>query len=357
MAYKVIARSLNQEVLRSWLMVLLLLWFVLLGGRFSLYLAQAATGQLPGSMVLSLTLLKSFSFAVFAMPVAFFFAILIVLGRWNRDLESVALAASGLGPMDYFRLFLPTALLIAMSNAALSLYAVPESIDLGNRLKAKATQAADIKLWRAGRFMSLQEGKLLLFADALSDDGETMLNVFVQFREGTSQMLVSAEKAVRYIDEVTQTRYIMLVNGYRYDGLPGQSSYRQMKFDEYGLQVGKVASSAKKWSAMPTRQLGSSSELSAYAELQDRLSRPVSVIVLTLAGVILGRYLPGRSAYSSIIIGIIVFVVYYNLMAVIRSSYITGERVFLSGLWVHITPVALAWGADYLQRWLSGRRS
>ena len=347
----VIASALNREVMRNALLVLIVLWAVLLSGRFSIYLAQAATGQLPASMVVTLALLKSVGFAVFAMPVAWFVAILMTLGRWNNDLEAVALAAAGFGPFNYLRILLPSAMLIALIAAALALYIVPESIHYGHKLKAEASQRADIKLWRAGRFMSLQKGKLLLFADALSEDRSAMLNVFVEFNDGQQQMLISADRAVRYQDE-NGNRFVVLKNGIRYDGKPGHADYREMQFEEYGIRIGESEPAAFRWAGVASRNLFGNAKLPATAELQERISRPISVLVLTLTAIILARFMPGRGYYTSMIAGILIFVLYFNLLGVIRSDMAEGKIPVLPGLWwVHIVPIIAAIIIDRLLRW------
>ena len=349
---RVIAAALNREVLSYWLAILLILWFVLLSARFSLYLAQAVTGQLPASAVLILAGLKSIGFAVFVMPLALFIALLMVLGRWNRDRESVALAASGLGVVDYLRLLWPTLVLVTLLVFILTLFIVPETTRYGYQLRHQVSEAAVSKLWAAGRFVSLRNGELLLFADTRSEDGNTLNNVFVQTMHDKKQILLSAQQAVRYTDEKSGDRFIVLQHGYRYDGLPGTVNYRVLKFDQYGVRMDSPGAAAPfKWDAVTSRTLFNSSEPAAKAELQERLSRPLSVVILVIAGTWLGRYIPGRGRYAGLFAGVLIFILYFNLLGVARTWVAKGESFAGVGLWwVHLVPLASVWLVDQWQQ-------
>ena len=256
MMARVIAGALNREVLHHWASIVLVLWFVLLSARFSLYLAQAVTGQLPAQAVFLLAGLKSIGFAVFVMPLALFIALLMVLGRWNSDGEAVALAASGFGFTGYLRALWPTLLLVTLLVFVLALFVVPETTRQGYDLKHQASQSVDTKLWTSGRFISLRNGELLLFADAVSDDKKTLINVFVQSSHDAKQILLSAQHAVRQIDAVSGNSFIVLQQGYRYDGVPGTANYRVLKFDQYAVRLDSPAADTPfKWDAVATLEL------------------------------------------------------------------------------------------------------
>jgi lipopolysaccharide export system permease protein len=349
---RVIAAALNREVLSHWIAILLILWFVLLSARFSLYLAEAVTGQLPASAVLMLAGLKSIGFAVFVMPLALFIALLMVLGRWNRDRESVALAASGLGTSGYLRLLWPTLLLVTVLVFILTLFVVPETTRYGYQLRHQVSEAAVSKLWAAGRFVSLRNGELLLFADSLSEDGNILNNVFVQSSRDKKQILLSAQQAVRHTDEESGDRFIVLQQGYRYDGLPGTVNYRVLKFDQYGVRIDSPGVAvAFKWDAVASHTLFQSSEPAANAELQERLSRPLSVVILVIAGTWLGRFIPGRGRYAGLFAGVLIFILYFNLLGVARTWVAKEESFAGIGLWwVHLVPLASVWLVDKWQQ-------
>lgn len=341
----VISASLNREVIRHWAAIVLILWFVLLSARFSLYLAQAVTGQLPAETVFILAGLKSIGFAVFVMPLALFIALLMVQGRWNHDRESVVLAASGFPVSGYLRVLWPGLLLITLLVFVLTLYVVPETTRQGYLLRHQANQAAESKLWMAGRFVSLRNGELLLFADSLSAEDGRLNKVFLQAAGNQSQVLFTAEHAIRQTDSSSGDRFIVLQNGYRYDGLPGTADYRVLNFNQYGVRIDMPGKDAPfKWDAVASRVLWGNHDTAASAELQQRLSRPLSVIVLVVSAVWLGRYTPDRGRYTGLFAGVLIFILYFNLLGISRTWVVKGVIPAWMGLWwVHLVPLVCVW--------------
>ncbi len=357
---RLIAATLNRELLRNWAAIVFLLWFILLSARFSVYLAQAATGQLPADVVFTLSGLKSIGFAVFVLPVSLFIALLLVMGRWNQSLESVALAASGFSPSAWLRVLWPTLLLVTLLSLVLSLFVAPYTTSLGYSLRSQASQAVVSKLWQAGRFVSLRNGQLLLFADTASADGQTLEGVFVQTAKDNVQTLLSAARARRQTGTRSGAQFVVLESGYRYDGKPGRADYRVLHFERYAVRIDTgTAKTPFKWDAVSSRKLWHSDQPAASAELQQRLSWPLSVLVLVAVGIILGRYMPGKSRYGSLMVGLLVFVLYFNLLGLARGWMVKGSLSPAVGLWwVHAVPVLLALLIDRLQArwWYRGAR-
>lgn len=354
----VIRRYLSRELLSHWAGVTLVLWLVMVGARFSLYLGQAASGRLPVDVVLSLLALKSVGFVVFLLPLSLFLALLLVLGRWNRDLESAALAASGFGPGDGARALLPSVLAAALVCAVLTLFVVPKTAQMGYALRAQATEAVETQSLDAGRFVELRGGKLLLYAERRGATQGTLERVFVQLADGAKTALLTAARAVPRVDVPSGRRFVVLEDGYRYDGEPGRADYRILRFDEYGVRLQTDATAEElKWDAVPSGELWSSSDPHAAAELQQRWSRPLSLILLALLALALGRYRPGAGRFGMLFAGILLFIVYFNLLATTHLWIGKGRLAALPGMaWVHLlallTAVLLFKADDWrLRRW------
>ena len=93
---------------------------------------------------------------------------------------------------------------------------------------------------------------------------------------------------------------------------------------------------------MPSAALLSSSDPRDIAELQWRLAMPVSVIVLLLLAVPLCKSSPRQGRYGRLVVAILLFVIYYNLLA--TAKYWVGEGKGLTAIglwWVPVLPVLL----------------
>ena len=333
----VIRRYLSLELLQYWLVITLVLWLVLVAARFSLYLGQAASGQLAAGMVLWLLALKSVGFFVFLLPLTLFLALLWLLGRLNRDHESLALGASGVGTLHLYRAFALPVLAATLLVAALTWYLVPRTAALGYQLRSEAEHNLDMDALAPGRFHKLQKGRWLVYAQRSGRETGTLEDVFVHVSDSQrAQVLVARHAGVETTDG-TDERFLVLRDGYRYDGNPGQADYRVLRYQEYALHLqAATASQDKKWDAVPMRALWTTPGPQASAELHRRLSRPVTILVLTLIAVPLARFRPATSPVYPLWLGMLVFALYFNLLGT-GQLWIEQGRVpgWLGLWWVH----------------------
>ncbi len=357
--FRVLNRYLVRELLQNWLVITLVLWLVLVAARLSLYLGQAAAGHLPAGVVLGLLGLKSIGFLVFLLPLTFFLALLWMLGRFNRDRESLALAASGIGPVQLYRAMLFPVLLAAVLVALSSWYLVPETARQGYRLRALAEQQIDVRNLVPGRFHVLQKAGLLFYAEREGSQAGSLENIFVHQKHAERPRVLLATSARIEGASGSAGNYLVLQDGNRYDGEPGQADYRLLHFREYAIRLTPAqAEPVQKTDAMTFSDLWEDQDLSARAELQRRLARPVSVLVLALIAVPLGRFRPGVGRYYPIGLGVLLFALYFNLLGTAQLWMVQGRLSPSFGLWwVHLVPVTLVFGWNAVQRMRARRRT
>ena len=98
----------------------------------------------------------------------------------------------------------------------------------------------------------------------------------------------------------------------------------------------------EKQESVPSAALMQSLDPKDVAELQWRLAMPVSVIVLLLLAVPMCKTSPREGHYGRLVVAILLFVIYYNLLA--TAKYLVGEGMVpaVIGLWwVPVLPVLL----------------
>lgn len=333
----VISRYLSRELLLYWLVFTLVLWLVLVTARFSLYLGQAADGQLPAGTVLALLGLKSVGFFVFLLPVTLYLALLWLLGRLNRDHEALAIGASGIGLWQLYRAIAGPVLLAAVLVAILSFHLVPYTAQSGYRLRAEAQQDIDAGALTPGRFHTLRSGRWLVYAQRAGAAEGELDDVFIHVQQDSGAQVMVAKHA-RLQRQPGAERMLVLREGYRYDGVPGQADYRVLKYREYALRFANApAEAAHKWDAVPTDALRDDPRPAARAELQVRASRPLSVLVLVLLAVPLARFRPATSRFYPLWLGVLAFTLYFNLLATAQLWLARGQVPAWLGLWwVHL---------------------
>ena len=109
----IIDRYLLREVVRTFVGVTAVLLLILLGDQFARGLARAAAARIPRDAVLKLMGLTSIEYLSLLVPAAFFFAVMLALGRFYRDSEMAAMAACGIGTPRLLKPLLLCAALVA----------------------------------------------------------------------------------------------------------------------------------------------------------------------------------------------------------------------------------------------------
>jgi lipopolysaccharide export system permease protein len=345
----IIDRYLLREILLGWLAITLVLWLIMISHRMVDYLAEAATGVLPGDVIFVLLGVKSLWLLVYVMPFSLALGVVTGLGRLYRDNEMTVLAACGVGPGRIYPPLLGMAIVVALLLGWLALYYTPGVVAYGERVTQRAEQQASVSLLGAGRFNVLDNGQITFYAERLSKDKQRMENLFVYVydrrKPGNPPQVISAASAYRMTDRKSGDEYLVFVDGYRYEGRPGDIDYRIMKFSQQGVRVeltGNEAPSSKR-SAIPTADLLKSSDLKEIIELQWRLSVPLSVMVLVFLSVPLSRLSPRKGRYGGLVIPVLVFIIYFNLMGTAKAWVELGViPPFIGIWWVHLLPVMLA---------------
>jgi len=331
----IIHRYMLKEIGVTFLGVTLLLMLIFISGTFVRILAEAAAGDYPAKVVLSLFALKSVGSMVLVLPISLFLGVMLALGRLYKDSEMVAMTACAIGPEHVLRSVAWIAIFVAGLIAALALYVSPWAEEQGHQLLDQAQAKVEIEGIVPGRFNQSDDGKELIYAAAAGEKPGELLDIFAQQRVDGELTLVTARSAYTYRDKKTGQRYLMLRDGYRYEGKPGTSSYRTIHFAEHGmlLQLQEVVASKRRRNAIPSNKLYASANPADTAELQWRIATPISALLLALLAVPLSKTNPRSGRFGRLFIGIMLFVVYNNLLSVARSSLSKGEITPWIGMW------------------------
>lgn len=351
---RIVDRYLLKEVVSGWLAVTVVLWLVLVSNKLVRFLGDAADGDIPGDLVFSLLGLQMAWYLILIVPFALALGTVLGLGRLYRDNEMVVLSACGASTARIYRPLLTLACVVALVLAWLALFVGPEVQGQSSRLKDVARQQADMSVLGEGRFNELHSGRFTFYAERLSDDGDSMENLFIVVRgrdADTSSSMISARTAYRTQDSDSGDDFLVLVDGYRYEGTPGAADYRVMQFDRYGVRVDLPGGSevVNEREALPSAQLLASDDLQDIAELQWRIALPLSCIVLAFLAVPLCMTAPREGRYGRLVLAVLLFVIYYNLLGAARVWVGRGDIPVAVGLWwVVLLPLLL--GFILLQR-------
>ena len=304
------------------------------------------------TFVFQLIVLKLIGKLSVLLPASLYLAILIALGKLYSDSEIVAMWAGGIGHRQINMAVFWLLLAFAAATAVISLYLSPEALATRNTVLARAKSEAQISSVLPGRFLEFSEGELVAYTEKLSNDRREMENVFAKLTFGDAQNLLIAKRARFSGDEGSGARYIVLEDGYRYSGTPGSVDYTVYRFAKHSFRIDRdrPESVVNKSNAVTTIELAKKAYPAYLAELQWRISQPISILLLGMLAVPLSHTLPRQGKYTKIAMGVAVYFLYGNAIGVMQTFV---ERETISsyvGIWpVHVLMALIVAALLYYQ--------
>jgi lipopolysaccharide export system permease protein len=346
----IVFRYLSREVMMTLSAVSAVLLVIIMSGRFIKYLAQAATGALDPGVLFQIMGYRLPGFLQLILPLGLFLGILLAYGRLYLESEMTVLAATGMSQQRLLAITMGPAFVLCVIVAWLSLSIAPQGVALWMKVVDQQDSMTEFDTLVPGRFQQLRDGSRVTYAEQMSDDRITLSSVFISERREVAPgkkdpgiTVLVAEKG-RQETRPDGSRYLILNNGYRYDGQPGQPDYRAIKYDTYGVLLPKpeIAEDLTERESIPTAQLWGSQDPRSIAELQWRLSLPLLVFIVTLIAVPLSKANPRQGRFLKLLPAILLYMAYLTILIAARGALEKGRLNPMIGLWwVHLIFLAI----------------
>lgn len=329
----IVDRYVIRQVARPYLVVCLVLVLIFSGYSTAAYLGKAAAGGLTRDAVLPLIGLKVAIAMEVLLPVALYLTVVVGLGRMYADREMTALQACGVsGARVLWGLcwvFVPVALVVG----GLSLYGRPWAYAQSYLLRAQAEDRFDVASLEAGNFYNIPGGSRVLFADRVDPETKTLEGVFVALGEGADMRVFSASSG-RMLSGSAREPSTLVLEGVQLYDLQGEriltvsSESLGLSFDQDRVQAPRYRrKSQRSWDLL------NSTDSKDVAEVQWRLSRPLSTLLLGLLAVLLSRTDPRRGRYAKVFLAMLIYAGYYTLSLLARNWVGRGAVGSFPGLW------------------------
>lgn len=299
------------------------------------YLADAVSGQIPGSIVIILILLRiSISLEVL-LPTTLYLSVIIAMGRLYKDSEMTALSACGVSTSRVLRPVFFLSLVIALIVSSLSLYIRPWAYSQFFRIKEQAKANFDLERMKSGTFYEFDSGRRVIFADRVDPDQIQVRNVFIHTRRDEKLQIIQARLASQLLDEITGKQILVFTDGYLHEFSRFGKEGRVIEFEQSAMPLEPLEDIQLEYKtkAASTGLLAHSDNHQEIAELQWRLSTPLATILLALLGVPLSRSSPRRGKYAKVMTAVLIIFVYHNLGAIAKKLVGQGVLGTLPGIW------------------------
>jgi len=340
-------RYLLRDILQALASVLIVLLLIILSGQLARFLKNAATGEWPADMVMPMLGLTAVNHITLILPMAVFLAVILAVGRLYSDSEMTIIAGCGISTLQLYRPLGLLALILAIVLSIFSFFILPETRRTADYLEDRAEKTSEITGISAGRFQESGDGKRVIYVQGVDDEREEVENIFIHSRSNGQMNLLTAKSAYQYKEEGTGDTLIMMNDGFRYTGQPGETDFRVTRYDSHWIRTteGRQGRTRHTIQTKPTGELIGSSNSFERAELHWRIAMILSPVLFTFLGLPLGRLHHREGRYGRIMIGVLVYIIYFKLL---RLGHVMLERqsipAWLGMWWVHAGLLAyLGW--------------
>jgi len=344
-----IARYIRRNLVALFFAIFFIIGLVLFGNQFVLMAQESVERGIPLQELMPLVSFNMIRDVSLILSLSLFLAIILTISQLYKNSEAVVMNSLGLNDKHFIFFIQPLVILSFIFIFFLTIYAVPLANQQKNIREEETNNASEFSFITEGEFEVFKQGEIVFYTSeskSLNTIGEqNMEEIFIYVLDKENPVIVLASEATKYIDSVSDSIYLRLKDGVRYQGIPSKDNINILNFDLYDLEIvsGELQNSVAiytKIEGKSTLDLIKEGGLYANAELQWRLSQPITVLILSVIGVFLGKVSPRGGKGVNLLIGVIVFMFYYNGLLVAKSAIELGQMDPIIGLWgVHFLMV------------------
>ena len=330
--------------------------FIFICNKVIHYLTFVANGTYAANMLLYLVFLEIPILLGLLLPLCLYISILLSYGRLYADSEMTVMTACGMSQRQLLKITLSIAGIVAVIVAVLVLFVGPAVAKHRDDLTDIAETSTIFQTLIPGRFQASSDGKKVFYVDKLSRDRKHARNLFMAQKiennvkhlpPSNNWIVLSAKSAYQKTDKKTGDSFMVSSDGYRYDGQPGHDDFQIIKYKEYGVRIQNPVASGHNAGeeVIPIGMLFKQArQKKGYmAELQWRLSMPLSVLILSFLALSLSRVKPRQGRFAQLLPAILIFIVYANMLVISRDWVAHGDIPAWIGVWwIHIAVFLLA---------------
>ncbi len=332
---KLVERYIAREILLPFTVVILILVSLFASFSSARLLAGAVTETLGIVALLQLVFLKTLIALEVLIPIALYISVIIGLGRLNKDQELNVIRFMGISNTRIVLAVLAVAIPVGIVSGILSSYVRPWAYGESYILDAQAEAELNTNRFQVGRFYGSEKTGRVVYVRNKSDIDKQMQDIFQYIKKPEGSEIVIAKQANQIQPTTEDPRpRIELSEGivYKLSATASIDDVIQFKNMTYFYDNDFALNYRRKSAA--TRTLWESDQLRDIAELQWRISRPLTTILLALIAMTFIRTTPRHDKTDrTYLIAALVFAAYYNLAGLAKNWVEQGTIGTIPGVW------------------------
>jgi len=342
----IISRYLLSNLTVFFFAITFIIGLIVFGNQFVLTVQESISFGIPIKELMPLIGFNMLRDIPIILTLSLFLSIIITISQLYKNSEAVVMNSIGLGDKSFMNLIKPIVFFTFIIIFYLTIFAVPWAKQQKSYAEDETVNASEFSFITEGKFESFKNGEIVFYASESKENDivgeQNMEEIFIYALDNESPVIVLASEAIKYTDSKNDSIYLRLKNGTRYEGLPGSENINILNFEKYDLEIvsGDVQKSISSFSEIEeknTIDLLREGGLKANAEIQWRISQPISLLILSIFGVFLGKTSPRTGKGINLIIGVVVFMLYNNALLVAKSAIENDQLSPLIGMWsIHL---------------------
>ena len=324
----ILSKSFNLEVFKSTISILTILFLLVIGSRFVSYFEQASEGLIDPSVILYAVFLRVPDFISLLLPLSFFIGILITVSRLYADREIYAYFSTGISPITLIKFIFPQALIYMVFTLILSLYIAPVSKEISNELLKVDTFEEQIASLAPGEIYGIKGSKSFI---TVGENNETNLKNVIFFNDvGKDSILISADTL--NISSSQLDYELLFENGSLTAGVFSNdakmiSSFKKFEFPLVNNQTHTRTS---------FENIFSSINIDDSLEYQWSISLSITILVLMVIAVYIGKVEPRQGRLSVILPGMLIYILYLSLLLLGRDHIAQNNQTNFNLIFIHL---------------------
>lgn len=313
----ILRRYMTQQVAANTAIVLLFLMALMLGGRLIRYFGIAAEGRLDVGLLFAIIGYNIPTFLELILPLSFFIALMLVLGRMYVDHEMSVLFASGISRGRLTRLMIPLITGLFVFQMGISLLAKPWGLSNSEQIWQTQSLGSLLDLVRPKTFIS--SGNYHLYVDEFDKEKRELKNLYVVQQQtdksgkiAKNDVIITATRAYQVPSKDTDSSMQLdLFQGRRYELGTNQANYNQASFEKYRITLEKPASEKITETNVETQTtaklLANTQKPEVKAELGYRLTMPWLIIIAAMLATPLAQVRPRQGRWLRLLPSVLIF--------------------------------------------------
>jgi len=325
----VISKYLLRSLIVFFTAITFIIGLIVFGNQFVLTVQESFEKGVPFQELMPLVGFNMIRDIPIILTLSLFLSIIITISQLYKSSEAIVMNSIGMNDKSFINILQPLILFFFIFIFFLTMYAVPWSNYQKSLMQDKTESASEFSFITVGEFEEFKQGEIVFFASESNEqdkiDEQNMEEIFIYAFDNDKPVIVLAASATKYINPENKSVYLRLKNGVRYHGIPSEANINILDFDLYDLEIisgasQELISNISEISEKNSIDLIKDGGLLAIAELHWRVSLPISVLIFSVFGVFLGKSSPRTGKGINLIIGLIVFLFYYNGLLVAKSA-------------------------------------